>query len=508
MKKGKVYLIGAGPGDPGLLTLKGRKCLATADVIIGDYLADRRLLRLARKDAEYIYVGKKAGHHTMSQPEISRLLVEEAEKGQIVARLKGGDPFVFGRGGEEIELLSSHGIPFEVIPGITSAIAAPAYAGIPVTHRKVAASFAVITGHEDPTKPESSIHWDKLATAVDTLVFLMGVGHAEKICRELMKYGRDPETPAAFIRWGTRPYQQTWVTTVFRAAEDIKKYGIEPPCVFIVGNVVKLRDTMRWFDNKPLFGQRVVITRSRTQASHMTEILEDLGAECIEIPAIRIDSPSDGYHGLDEAIRHLSRYQWIVFTSENGVRFFFERLSEKGLDSRALGSLKIACIGPSTAKALGPHGLKADCVPPKYKAEDLVESMKPLVQKGDQILIPRAKAAREILPDGLRSLGCHVDVAEAYRTVPDEENRDQLKNLLLHHEVDWMTFTSSSTVRNTISLLGGDISLLKEVKIACIGPITAKACEEAHLKPAVVSQVYTIEALADAMVKGVEKHEI
>lgn len=295
MKQGKVYLIGAGPGDPELLTLKGKRCLEEADVVVGDYLADKRILRFMRPDAEYVYVGKKAGCHTMRQQEISRLLAEKGKQGHIVARLKGGDPFVFGRGGEEIEVLKEAGVPFEEVPGVTSAIAAPAYAGIPVTHRKVAASFAVITGHEDPTKNESSIHWDKLAGGVDTLIFLMGVGHTKMIADQLMKYGRSKDTPAAFIRWGTRPYQETFTTTLREAAADVERLGIRPPAVFIVGDVVNLRKDMRWFDNRPLFGKRVIVTRSRNQASRLVDVLNEKGAETIEIPTISIREPSDGY---------------------------------------------------------------------------------------------------------------------------------------------------------------------------------------------------------------------
>ena len=332
MKKGKVYLIGAGPGDPELFTLKGKRCLEKADVIVGDYLADKRILRFANKNAEYIYVGKSCGSHTMTQQDISRLLAEKGKEGKIVARLKGGDPFVFGRGGEEIEVLRAAGVDFEVVPGVTSAIAAPAYAGIPVTHRKVEASFAVITGHEDPTKGHSDIHWEKLAGAVDTLVFLMGVGRTQHIAEELIRYGKSADTPAAFVRWGTRPYQETYTTTLGEAAEAVKKYGIKPPSVFIVGNVVNLRGQLRWYDNKPLFGKHVVITRSRTQASRLTEVLEDLGAFCTEIPSIKIESPDDGWASIDQGIEKLAEYNWIVFTSQNGVDAFFKRIYEKGFD--------------------------------------------------------------------------------------------------------------------------------------------------------------------------------
>lgn len=501
MKKGKVYLIGAGPGDPELLTLKGKRCLEEADVIVGDYLADPRLLRFARPDVEYIYVGKKAGCHTMKQHEISELLAAKGEEGKIVARLKGGDPFVFGRGGEEIEVLRAHGVDFEEVPGITSAIAAPAYAGIPVTHRGVAASFAVITGHEDPTKAQSSIHWDKLAGGVDTLIFLMGVGHTAMIASQLMKYGRNPDTPAAFVRWGTRPYQETYTTTLAKAAEDVERLGIQPPAVFVVGDVVNLRDTMNWFDNRPLFGKRIVVTRSRSQASRLVHVLDAKGALCEEIPTILIDTPSDDYQGMDESIRSLSHYDWIIFTSQNGVNCFFDRLFKEGKDARALGHLKIGAIGPVTARELNQYGLFADCVPKKFKAEDLLEEMKHLVQPGEKILIPRAKEARSILPEGLEQAGCEVSVVEAYQTVPDKENKEKLISLLEHKEVDIITFTSSSTVHNLIKQIDGRNELLEGVSLACIGPITADTCRSYNLTPSIVSDVYTI----DGLVKAIEK---
>ncbi len=505
MNKGKVYLIGAGPGDPELLTLKGKRCLEIADVVVGDYLADKRILRYANPKAEYIYVGKSCGNHTMTQEEISYLLAEKGKEGKIVARLKGGDPFVFGRGGEEIEVIKAAGVDYEEVPGVTSAISAPAYAGIPVTHRKVAASFAVITGHEDPTKLHSDINWEKLAGAVDTLVFLMGVGRAKQISEELIRYGKSADTPAAFVRWGTRPYQETYTTTLGRAAEDVKKYGIKPPAIFIIGDVVNLREELRWYDNKPLFGKHVVITRSRTQASRLTEVLENLGAFCTEIPSIKIVSPSDGWKSLDEGIRDLSRYDWIVFTSQNGVDSFFKRLYEKGKDSRALGNAKIAVIGPATDKQLRNYGLKADCVPLKYKAEDLVEAMRPLVKEGDKILIPRAKVARSVLPESLEKFGCDVKVAEAYETICDEENKTKLKELLDNHEVDIITFTSSSTVYNLFDQLDGNTEPLKEISLACIGPITAEACRKHGLEPQIVSDTFTIDGLAEAIKEGMNK---
>lgn len=326
---GIVYLTGAGPGDYRLLTLKGRDVLRLADVVIYDYLADERLLDFTRPDAEKIYVGKKAADHTLSQEKIIDLLLEKARAGKVVVRLKGGDPFVFGRGGEESRALHDAGIPFEIIPGVTSAIGAAAYAGIPVTDRTAASSFAVVTGHEDPTKKESSIRWDKLATAVDTLVFLMGVHNLPLITKELMAHGRRADTPAALVRWGTKPIQETLVATVGDIAQKAAEQGFKAPAIFVVGDVVSLRPSMQWFDTKPLFGLRIAVTRTHAQAPALTRQLEDLGASCIEVPTIRIERPSDNYAALDTAIDKISAYDWLIFTSTNGVDAFFRRLSKK-----------------------------------------------------------------------------------------------------------------------------------------------------------------------------------
>lgn len=499
MKQGMVYLIGAGPGDPELLTLKGKRCLEEADLVVGDYLADPRILAFANPAADYVYVGKMCGNHAMKQEDISRLIAEKGREGKVVARLKGGDPFVFGRGGEEILELQKEGVPYEVVPGVTSAIAGPCYAGIPVTHRKVAASFAVVTGHEDPTKAESSIHWDKLAGGVDTLVFLMGVHQAGMIAEKLMEYGRSGDTPAAFVRWGTRPYQEVYETTLEKAEDTVREKGIKPPAVFVVGDVVRLRKDMRWFDNKPLFGKRVVVTRSRDQASRLTRHLEQLGAECTEIPVISIAEPSDHFASLDAGIGALSSYEWIVFTSQNGVDCFFRRLYGKGLDARALGHARIAVIGPATDRALRPYGIHADLIPPEYKAEDLLAEMAPHVRTGTRIFVPRAKVARDVLPEGLRRLGADVDVAEAYCTVSDEENRARLNQMLDEGTVDIITLTSSSTVHNLVAMAPDKKEQIARCMLACIGPITADACREYGFEPSVISDVYTIEGLTKAI---------
>lgn len=505
--KGKVYLIGAGPGDPGLFTLKGRKCLEEADAVVYDRLSDPRILAWAKEDAELVYVGKASSHHTMKQEDISQLLVDLAKQGKTVARLKGGDPFVFGRGGEEAILLKENGIPFELVPGITSAVAVPEYAGIPVTHRKIAASFSVITGHEDPTRAESGINWEAVAQGADTLVFLMGIENLEKITAQLIKYGRPAETPAAVIRWGTHPEQRTLVTTVGKACEDVKKAGLRPPAIFIVGEVVKLRETMNWFETKPLFGKTFVVTRARSQASVLTQKLEDEGAAVIEVPAIKISEPDDTAL-VDKAISNISDFSWIVFTSVNGVDMFFRRMDASGRDARDLAGICIAAIGPSTAKALLSHGIKADVVPSSYKAEDLTKELLPRLEKGNKVLIARAAVAREVLPDALREAGMDVEVLPVYKTEADCSNIDELKEALREKRVDCVTFTSSSTVRNLVDALGDDKDLLEGNAAAAIGPVTASTCESLGIKPEVTAEKYTIDGLIEAVKRYFENKEM
>lgn len=498
---GKVYLIGAGPGDYQLLSLKAQRCLMTADVIVYDRLADHRILANASKNAELIYVGKASSNHIMRQEDISQLLVDLAKQGKTVARLKGGDPFVFGRGGEEALLLKENNLPFEIVPGITSAISVPAYAGIPVTHRGIAASFSVITGHEDPTKENSDIHWESLATATDTLVFLMGVANIPKITENLMANGRSGDTPVAIIRWGTKPQQQVWTTTLADAPDMAKREGIKPPSIFLVGEVVKLREQLSWFDNvdtKPMFGTKVLVTRSRAQASRLSMSLEELGADVWEVPAIEIQDPADGFAEVDKAIENISEYKWIIFTSVNGVDNFFERLSEARLDGRALANAKVCAIGSATADELEAWGIIADLVPEKFVAESVIEVMTGKVQSGDKILIPRAKEAREVLPEKLREMGAIVDVITAYETVKAKVDPEPLKQALSAGDIDIVTFTSSSTVKNLLEIIG-DAKLLKKVKLAAIGPVTADTIRSFGLEPAVVADEYTIPGLVKAI---------
>lgn len=500
---GMVYLVGAGPGDYRLISMKAVDCLKMADVVVYDRLADDRILRWAPDDAEYIYVGKASSNHTMKQEDINQLLVDKAKEGKCVVRLKGGDPFVFGRGGEEGLLLRENNLPFEIVPGITSAISVPAYAGIPVTHRAVATSFAVVTGHEDPTKGKSNMRWEHLATGVDTLVFLMGVANLPHITSKLIENGRSADTPAAVIRWGTKPEQRTLVTTVGKAAEDVEKNGIKPPAIFIVGEVVKLRDSLQWFDNlsqRPLFGKRILVTRARSQASKLTAKLENLGAEVFEAPAISMADPADNYAALDQAIDHLQDYQWLIFTSANGVGRFFARLFQADKDVRALGYAKIAAIGSATAEKLKQYGIVADVIPGEYRAEGIIEALKGKLPPHAKVLIPRAEEAREILPETLREMGAEVDVAAAYRTVCGQVDGKALAAEIQDGQFDMVTFTSSSTVKNLVEIIGS-ADLLKDVKTACIGPITADTAKSLGIDPDIIAKEYTIDGLVEAICK-------
>jgi uroporphyrinogen III methyltransferase/synthase len=493
-------LIGAGPGDPGLLTLQGAASLAAADVVVYDYLANPILLSHARPEAERIYVGKKAGAHTRTQEEINALLVEQAQSGRRVARLKGGDPFVFGRGGEEALALVEARVPFEVIPGVSSAMAAPAYAGIPVTHRGLASSFAVITGHEDPTKDQSAVDWQHLATGVDTLIFLMGVGRLAQIVEQLIAHGRPPETPAALVRWGTMPSQETVSGSLANIVDKVREAGLKPPAVTVVGQVAALREQLQWFENRPLFGQRVLVTRTRQQASVLSARLRELGAEAVELPTIRI-APADDWVPLDGALGQLSSFDWIVFTSVNGVQFFWERLTNAGMDARALHGVKIAAIGPATAGELATRGLRPDYVPQEYVAEAVAAGLEEI--QGQRVLLPRADIARPALAELLREAGADVLEVTAYRTLQPESQAGDLRDLL--EGITAATFTSSSTVRNLATMAqdaGLDLSAaLRGAVVACIGPITAQTARELGLAVDVVATEYTIDGLVEALVQ-------
>jgi len=493
---GKVYLVGAGPGDPGLLTLRGKEVLEKADVVIYDRLASPRLLAFAPKDAEFIYVGKRVGRHTVDQDGINRLIVEKAKEGLNVVRLKGGDPFIFGRGGEEAEVLSDEGIPFEVVPGVTSAISVPAYAGIPLTHRRYTSSVAFVTGHLEETK-QDAINWQGLATAVGTIVFLMGMKNLPFIVEQLTKYGRSPDTPVAIIRWGTTPRHKSVKGRLSDIVEKVNESGLRPPAIIVIGDVAALSDKLSWYENLPLLGKRVLVTRTREQASKLVEGLERKGALCIECPTIQIRPPDD-LEPLDNAIEKLmrGRYQWIIFSSTNAVKFFFDRLWQKGLDLRALGEVKIAAVGSSTASELEKLHLRVDLIPKDYQGEGLLEAFSKVDLKDKGILIPRAQKARAVLPDGLTRMGARVRVVTAYvNTIPDID--EEVIEKITEKPIDIATFTSSSTVKNFFKLLGADRAkdILSQAKIACIGPITAKTIEDLGLKVDIMPDEATIPSL-------------
>lgn len=506
MKKGKVYLIGAGPGDIGLLTVKGMKCLQKAEVVVYDFHLNAQILNYINHDAEFIYAGKRGGHHAMTQDEINQALVDKAKEGKIVCRLKGGDPFVFGRGGEEAEVLVKEGIEFEVIPGVSSSIAAPAYAGIPLTHRKYSSSFAVITGNEDITKPESSIDWSKFANGFDTLVFLMGVKNIGAITSKLIEHGKSPDTPTAVVRWGTRPDQKTVVSTLKNIAGLVAEEKIRPPAVMVVGNAVKLRDTLKWYENKPLFGQRILITREYTNDY---ETLEDLGAEIFEFPTIET-APPVSYKELDESIDKVETYNWIIFTSANGFKYFMQRLLDKGRDIRDLKGVRICAIGTKTAEVIRNYGIKVDLIPEEFNAEGLIKAFSPqpsaLSLKGLKILLPRAEVAREVFPQKVRELGGEIDTPAAYRAIKPEKHGKRLKRFLKEGRISVATFTSAATFKNFVDIMGEDaIEFLKDVTIAVIGPVTARAIETAGLKVSIMPKEATIKAMVDEIIQWAAK---
>ena len=500
VRPGKVYLIGAGPGDPSLITVKGLELLKRAEVVVYDYLASPKLLKYAPKDAEFIYVGKKGGiHHAHTQEEINQMLVDHARAGKIVVRLKGGDPFIFGRGGEEIEELCKYDIAFEVVPGVTSATAAATYAGVPITHREYTSSLAFVTGHEDPTKGTSNVAWDKISTGIGTLVFYMGIKNLPSIAENLINNGRDPQTPVVVVRWASTPIQKSVVGTLETIAGVVKEAGITPPALVVVGDVVKLRDKINWFEKRPLFGKRILVTRTREQASELVRLLEDQGADCVEGATIAMEPP-DTWDELDASLAKISAYQWLVFASINAIRYFFGRMQEKGMDSRDLKGPKVAAVGIATAEALREYGIRADLVPEEFTGDGLAASMVAQGVEGARVLLPRAKKAREVLPETLREHGAEVDVVTVYQNVRPKDY-EMVREELAAGDIDMVTFTSSSTVSNFLEMLGEDREkLLSGVKCAAIGPITAKTAQKHGLVVDLQPSTYTIPSLVDAIV--------
>jgi uroporphyrinogen III methyltransferase/synthase len=499
---GRVALLGAGPGDPELITARALRRLREADVVLYDALVHPNLLRHVRPDAEVVFVGKRAGRVSERQSNINAQLVEAAQRGKRVARLKGGDPYLFGRGSEEAEALSAAGIPFEVVPGVASPMAASAYTGISLTHRDMASSVAYVTATESVEKDESAHDWAKLATATQTLVLFMGLRKLDSLMQRLIEYGRDPTTPAAVVSCASLPTQRTIVATVGTIAEKAQAERLEMPALTIVGPVVSLREHLRWFESLPLFGKRVLITRPEGQSADFAEALRDLGAEPVELPTIRIAPPSDGAP-LTAAIARVEQYDWLVFTSVNGVRYFFAALDQSGGDARKLARAKIAAIGPATARELKRYGLRADCVPEEYRGEAVAEAMRRASPSLDglAVLLARAEVARDTLPNMLREGGARVDVVSSYRTLeaPDE-NFSQILARLEAGSIDIATFTSPSTVERLWAALGSAAPrLLAQVTLAAIGPITEKALAARGLTAHVVASSYTAEGLVDAL---------
>ena len=491
---GIVYLVGAGPGDPGLLTVRGQECLRTAEVVIFDRLVAPELLQQARLDAELIDAGKHPGEGGVSQSETNRLLVDKAREGRTVCRLKGGDPFVYGRGGEEAEALAEAGIPFEVVPGVTSATAVPAYAGIPITHRQYASSFAVITGHQAPIHPEARIDWERLALGADTLVILMGVENLALIVQRLLKAGRRPETPIALIRWGTVPQQETLTGTLADIEGRATAAQLQPPAVIVVGEVVRLRERLRWFDRRPLFGKRVLVTRSRHQASQLSELLRREGAQPLELPTIAIEPLAD-WADVDRALTGLGSYGWLILTSVNAVEAVWQRLQGLGLDARAFHEVKLCAIGSATAAALAQRGLRPEVVPQAFTSDGVVQALRAVGLSGTQVLLPRADIATADLARGLRELGAQVHELTLYRTSSLVTPGGPAWEALREGALDAITFTSSSTVRGLMGMLERGTLSLKGIAIASIGPVTSRTARELGLEVHIEASEHTVPGL-------------
>jgi uroporphyrinogen III methyltransferase/synthase len=487
---GKVYLIGAGPGDPELLTCKGRRILEQAGAILFDHLAPAALLDLAPPSAERIYVGKKKSDHAFTQEEICAMLIERARRGLTVVRLKGGDPYIFGRGGEEAETLADAGIPFETVPGVTSPLGIAAYSGVPLTHRGRSTSVSFVTGHS-----ADAVDWKTVGQA-DTLVIFMGMFAFADIARELIASGRSPETPAIAVRWGTRPDQESIEGTLASLPRLIAEGGMKPPATIVVGEVVRLRAKLNWFERLPLFGRRIVNTRPKGQADALTSRLKALGAEVIEMPTISIQPAAD-YGPLDRALGELESYDWLIFTSANGVRFFLERLDASAVDLRAMRA-KICAIGPATRAAIEALHLKVDLMGREYVAEGLLEAFSAYDLAGRRVLLPRAAVARDLVPVELARRGAQIDVVEAYRTIPPEDAAAHAAEIFGGgRKPDCITFTSSSTVQNFVAVAGSDA--LAGVKVASIGPVTTATARRVGIAVDTEARMFTVDGLVDAV---------
>jgi uroporphyrinogen III methyltransferase / synthase len=499
--KGMVYLVGAGPGDAGLMTMRGAELLARADVVVYDALVNGDLLRLASSGAELIYAGKRSGDHAIPQEELNRLLVEKARAGQRVVRLKGGDPYVFGRGGEEAEVLAAAKIPFEVVPGISSSIAGPNYAGIPLTHRDHCSSFSVITGHEDPTKDDVDVDWAQVAKSPGTKVVLMGVTRIGHIAESLMANGMKATTPVAVIRWATTGRQQSVFGTLKTIAEVVAAAQFKAPAIIVIGDVVNLREKLNWFEKRSLFGKRIVVTRTREQASQLSRQLLERGADVLEIPVIRIIPPTER-QAIADVLLELNAYDWLIFTSPNGVGAFFDYFFKAFSDLRDIGGVRIAAVGPATAAKIRELHLNVDLTPDEYVTTKIAAALAKYESVENlKILLLRAEVANKDLPKKLEEMGAIVDDVAVYKTVPETEDRNGAAARLMEEGADWITFTSSSTVehfnaRFDLKQLAGRYP---ELKLASIGPETSKAITALGLKPAVEAKEHTIDGLVKAI---------
>jgi len=501
---GKVFLVGSGPGDPGLITVRGRQLIESADAVVYDALANSTLLPPGARETgrpELYYVGKRGGaKDPVSQDEINQLLVRLAREGKRVVRLKGGDPFVFGRGSEEAQAMNDASVPFEVVPGVTAGIAAAAYAGIPVTHRGLSTSVTFVTGHEDPSKPHTQTNWSALAKAGGTIVLYMGVKTLASITDALLKGGMPPEVPAAAIQWGTQPRQRTVVATLDTIAAKALEEKISTPAITVIGWSVVLRDELSWFEKRPLFGRRIVVTRSTQQAQALTEKWRELGADVIEMPATQIARLD--LAPLREAISELSRYQWLILTSQNAVSIFWEQLLGEGRDARALAGLKVAAVGPATAGTILEHGVAVDVVPQRFVAEGLLEAM---LERDDvaskRILYVTAEGSRDVLPQGLREIGAEVNVIAAYRSIADGQGAERLARAIEAGKLDLATFTSGSAVRGYVDAIGEDLAA--QVPAASIGPQTSDALREAGIEVKAEAKESTLDGLVSAVVSAV-----
>jgi len=494
---GRVYLVGAGPGDPGLITVSGLKYLQSGDVVVYDRLVDHRILAQARSDAELIDVGKTPGVNVDSQYKINATLISKAREGKNVVRLKGGDPFLFGRGGEEALALANASIHFEIIPGVTSAIAAPAYAGIPLTHRGYASSVTVVTGTQEPGNSDNTIPWKQLSQIKGTIAVLMGWNKLTSIVSNLRDNGLEADTPVAIIECGTQPHQRTVVGTLTDIVQRSKEARINPPIVTVIGNVVSLRGEIRWFDNRPLFGKRVMVTRSLSQVSVLSELLSTEGAQPLEVPTIEI-RPLDNYNHLDNALSTLSNYSWVLFVSTNAVDAVFDRMAKLSQDTRAFGPVKVAAIGDATTEALIRRGIFPDYVPKTSVSESIVEGLGTAGLEGSTVLLPRADIGGESLSNGLTACGAIVREVTAYRTVIPKDAHVRVAEIL-DQDIDIVTFTSSSTVGNLANILNGNIEQLSKVKVACIGPITAASANKVGLTVDIIARNSTIQGLVTAI---------